>query len=216
MHAYAADARDRDAVAPILAVVSVLLAMSLYALLTARQLSVPWWLDAPSVMGFYGLTRALYDKYLWRSPITARLGWGIPDIRGTWVGEIRSSSDGETTIPAVLFVQQSWSKLCVRLDTAESASISEAAALRCDESAHAGLSYEYLNEPKALSKKTMQIHRGSARLRLSPDGTQLTGEYFTGRGRRTMGEMVFHLKTRKVVGMEVALSQSNMQSSKPR
>lgn len=197
MHAYATDARDRETVPPLLAVLAVAATLLLNSVLAALKLAVPWWLDAPSVMGFYGTLHFAYDQYVWRSPISARLGWGIPDIHGIWSGEIHSAyRDRTTVVPAVFTVQQTWSKLCVRLETEQSTSISELAALNPNESTHAGLSYEYRNEPKNLSKRSMHAHRGSVRLTLSSDGKELTGDYFNGRDRGTTGSMHFSLKSR--------------------
>ena len=53
-----------------------------------------------------------------------------------------------------------------------------------------GLNYEYLSEPKALAADTMQAHRGTAHLRISDGRNKLTGSYYTGRGRGTVGEIL--------------------------
>ncbi len=209
MHAYATDARDRDYVHQFLAVLAVVAALALHWVIATLKITVPFWVDAPSVMGFYVMLRALYDRYLWHLRVFGMPLSEVPDLRGTWVGELRSDFGGGTIVPGVVLrVQQSWSKLAVRLQTEHSSSRSESATLNTDKSPHAGLSYTYLNEPNGLSVGTMELHRGSARLRLTADIDMLEGDYFSGRGRRNLGEMRFHRISRALVSREEALRTS--------
>jgi len=205
MHAYATDARDRDFMQPFLAVPAVVAALVLHWIIATLKFTVPFWVDAPSVMTFYGVLRALYDRYLWHLRIFSVPLSEVPDLRGTWAGELHSDFGGDTIVPGVLRVQQTWSKMVVRLQTEHSSSCSESATLNTDKSSHDGLSYAYLNEPRQLSVGTMEAHRGSARLRLTADGDTLEGDYFTGRGRRNIGEMQFHRISRDVLSREEAL-----------
>jgi len=71
---------------------------------------------------------------------------------------------------------------------------------------------EYINEPGTFSEQTMQAHRGTANLRLTPDGATLKGEYYTGRGRQSIGAMVFHKISTQFLTREIALKQANHSS----
>ena len=50
------------------------------------------------------------------------------------------------------------------------------------------LTYQYVNEPKAIAPSTMEMHKGTATLKLS--GSTLDGGYYTGRGRGEVGTVV--------------------------
>jgi hypothetical protein len=149
---------------------------------------VPWWVDTPAVFGFYGLLLWGLDAYLWRQPNVARL-LRVPDLRGPWHGSVRSSTDQfQQEHPITVVITQSWSALRIVMEGASSSSCSTAAHV----SEGAGtesfeIVYEYLNTPRSGTSATMHAHRGTAHLRLSSDGTALTGEYYTGRDRQTHG-----------------------------
>jgi hypothetical protein len=83
------------------------------------------------------------------------------------------------------------------------------AVVNTSKSSEAGLKYEYLNEPGTFSIPTMNAHRGTANLRLTSDGITLKGEYYTGRGRQTIGDMVFHKVSTQFITREIALKQAN-------
>lgn len=188
MHEYATDASDRSRAPIIFAVISVVIAIWIHS----RNLPVPWWVETPSYMAIYGIIYQVYERFLWR--------WfsGIPDLRGTWKGMIRSNYNGGTGIPASLHIQQNWKHICVRIKTGDSWSSSTMAALNTDSAREPGLKYEYLNEPNIRSVSTMQIHRGTARMRLLPDKVRLEGEYYTGRERMNTGSLEFKHVSRKI------------------
>jgi hypothetical protein len=102
MHSYATDAKDRESIPLWLAVLAVASTLSLNYLLQALQLQVPWWIDAPSVMGFYGIWYTVFDSFLWRLQLGFIHFSDIPDIRGTWVGVIKSTYGGETKVSKVI------------------------------------------------------------------------------------------------------------------
>lgn len=184
MHYYASDSAFRGANAFFaLAVVATLLAYGLSATLSALKVTPPWWMEIPSVLGVYGLVVAVYDHALWR------LLSNIPVLSGTWVGKISSSFDGEKETRCVARILQSWTRISVELETDQSLSRTTMAALFQGIAGESGLNYEYLSEPKALATDTMQAHRGTAHLRISDGCNKLTGSYYTGRGRGTVGEI---------------------------
>lgn len=210
MHTYATDAKDRESIPLWLAALAVAAALFLNYLLKALNLQVPWWIDAPSVMGFYGLFYTLFDKFLWRLRFKAIHLSEIPNIRGTWVGIVKSSHGGGTEVRGVvLYVRQTWSKLSVQVETETSRSFSTMAVVNTINASESGLKYEYINEPGTFSVPTMQAHRGTANLRLTPDGNTLKGEYYTGRGRQNIGDMVFHRVSAQFLTRETALKQAN-------
>jgi len=210
MHTYSTDAKDRESIPLWLAAFAVAATFFLNYLLKALNLQVPWWIDAPSVMGFYGLLYESFDNFLWRLQFQSIHLSEIPNIRGTWVGDVRSSYGGGTEVHGViLYVRQTWSKLSVQVETETSRSFSTMAVVNTSNSSESGLKYEYVNEPGTFNVQTMQTHRGTASLRLTLDGATLKGEYYTGRGRQNIGDMVFHKVSARFLTRETALTQAN-------
>ncbi|MGD1702628.1 hypothetical protein [Dapis sp. BLCC M229] len=63
MHAYATNAKDRETIPLYIAAISVMAALLLSSVVKNLQWQVPWWLDAPSVMGFYGIFYQAFEKF---------------------------------------------------------------------------------------------------------------------------------------------------------
>lgn len=190
MHLYATDADEKRAVASVLAVLSVGATLLFQSALDAAKLLVPWWVDAPSVVGFFGLLHLLFDSYLWRVKLGAVRFSRIPNLSGEWSGTVRSSFDGVSTETQVtVHIVQTWSRIAIKLETERSRSKSLIAAVSTEESGQHGVTYEYLNEPKPGALSTMHAHRGTAHLYLSVDGTVLDGDYYTGRDRHSSGHL---------------------------
>ena len=214
MHAYATNAPDRKSIPVWLAFFAVVATLLLNFILKSIKLEVPWWVDAPSVMGFYGLIYQWFDKFLWSQKFEFISLSSIPNLKGTWVGTIHSSYGGGTDVPGViLYIRQTWTGINVRLVTQTSSSYSIMAAVNTHNSSEPSLKYEYMNEPSALSVDTMNAHRGTTNLQLSPDGKELVGDYFTGRGRQSLGTMEFRLISRQYLTREEALRQAGSSST---
>jgi len=67
-----------------------------------------------------------------------------------------------------------------------------------------GLVYEYANDPRPDATVTMHAHRGLAFLRLSVDGKQMQGDYYTGRDRANYGSMQLRRLSPKRLDFQVA------------
>jgi hypothetical protein len=205
MHAYATDI-DRKTVPIVLAVISIGITLFFLYLIQTLKINIPWWIDTPSVMGFYGILYALYDRVLWRQHLGGLRLSQIPEVSGVWAGELTSSYNNGTKIAIVFTIEQTWSRISIRTETETSTSSTTMAALNTDEYLDPGLKYEYLSEPGAFATPTMQIHRGTGHLRLSADGKMLTGDYYTGKGRQTFGTIELHLVSTSKVSRVEALS----------
>ena len=193
MHPYATDSSEGKFVPLYVAGLSILAAWILHRALGTLQFTIPWWIDAPSVIGFYGLFYTIFDKYIWRIRILRTIGVvKVPDSNGTWKGHVASSYDEHATKhDATIKIVQTWTKISIILETNYSNSHSQIAAVITENPNGTILSYEYINEPVPNAEQTMHIHRGTARLTLQPDGTVLEGEYYTGRDRENFGILKF-------------------------
>src|SRR5260370_30832595 len=81
MHGYSTDSSERRIVPLLLALLAIALAWATSKILAATHLGVPWWMDAPSSMAFYGALYTLFDRYLWRNSFAHKLGLArIPNL----------------------------------------------------------------------------------------------------------------------------------------
>ena len=199
MHGYSTDSGERRVVPFLLASVAIALAWVSSRILALTHLFVPWWLDAPSSLAFYGMLNALFDSYLWRSSLIAKLGLvRIPNLAGQWHGYLVSSFDGhEKRHRLVITISQSWTHIAVFLTTATSMSRSCAAVIQVDDPEGVALIYQYQNQPLADAMKTMHMHYGTAMLRVR-NGDCLVGDYYAGRDRRTFGRIYCRRQLRGV------------------
>src|SRR5215471_17676877 len=95
MHGYSIDSNERRVVPLALAILAIGFAWMSAKLLAALHLSFPWWLDAPSSLAFYAVFYALFDQYLWRTPVVRKLALSrTPNLAGLWRGFLTSSFDG--------------------------------------------------------------------------------------------------------------------------
>lgn len=103
------------------------------------------------------------------------MGWLHPEFLRRWerIVEVR--------------IIQDWTHLLVTLKGEHSKSRSVVASLLiCDTTV---LAYEFENEPFPGARETMHAHRGYTRLELTTDGSVLSGDYYSGRDRQTIGSI---------------------------
>jgi hypothetical protein len=141
------------------------------------------------VVGFYGFLYAWFDRRLWRAKWLRKIGLiGVPDLSGEWHGFVKSSYDSSTEDHDVsLTIHQTWTHLCVLLRAGESRSRSVIGAIHVEEPEGPALVYEYRNEPDSLAVDTMHVHHGTAHLTFDSADDSLSGDYYTGRDRKTHG-----------------------------
>jgi len=191
MHPYATDSNERQMITFGLAVLAIGIAWALFRLFALVNFTVPWWLDAPSTMGIFGLFYTAFDKALWRQGWVRRIGLvKVPDLEGRWQGHVRSSFDQNSREHEVsVRIKQSWTRISLVLESTNSASKTLVGSLQVDTPDGSVLSYQYRNEPKPDALGTMQIHYGTARLVLR-DAVVLDGDYYSGRGRQQYGSII--------------------------
>jgi len=190
MHEYSSDAPDRTRAPLALAGIAILFAYGGSLLRERLHFDPPWWLwlEPPSLAGLYWLLHSGFDRWLWRMRVFGWRASAVRDLRGTWVGTLTSSHAKERHVPVVLWIDQTWTRLRVRTATEQSTSRSLSAAVLTDDAAEPGLSYQYVNDPKAFAAVPgMESHRGTASFVFSSEEDSLEGEYYTGRGRENYG-----------------------------
>lgn len=160
---------------------------------------------ALSAGAIYGGLIFLYERWGWRWLST------LTNLNGTWAGNITTTHNGGTSVPCVMRVRQTWTRIAIELETEQSRSRTTMSALYEDQPGDVGLKYEYVSEPKNLAVQTMQAHRGVCTLAITSSSkgnrTSLSGDYFTGRGRETRGEITLHRVSRELLGFDAALKK---------
>jgi hypothetical protein len=96
MHPYTADVPDRR-IAPItIGAIAIFMALGLSRLLGIVNVSPPWWIDTPSVLGFYWPLWRIYDRWGWKWRLGPFALSVIRDFSGSWSGVVTSSYQGES------------------------------------------------------------------------------------------------------------------------
>lgn len=192
MHQYSIDTTERSTVPLFIAVAAILAAWGLSAALDAFGLTVPWWFDAPSVMGFYALFYSLFDNYIWRWSFLRLIRVvKAPIIGGEWTGSCVSSFNN-TTHDVSLSIKQTWTTIQIVLTAPSSQSHSLVAAIVMETPGGPTLNYQYQSEPRSGSHEGMHIHYGTTRLSVKQD--LLEGEYYSGRDRQNTGTLSLQRK----------------------
>ncbi len=200
MHPFATDSNERQQIIVVLACLSVACAYGLDMFFKARQITAPWYVDVPSVFGFFGTLYWAFDNVIWKVPLLHRLGLvKVPNLGGQWSGELRTSFDQLAQTHAVdVTIAQTWTRIGVAVQTPHSSSCSHIGGIVVGSVGGPVLTYEYANEPNPQARSTMQAHRGVARLtyREQSGVALLEGEYYSGRGRANQGTLRLERKSK--------------------
>lgn len=204
MHGYASDNFFRGPkVYFAFGVAAIAAASAFRALVAIPQLAGRIDAAALSAGVIYGGLIFLYERWGWRWLST------IKNLSGTWAGTITTTHNGGTSVPCVMRVRQTWTRMAIELETEQSRSRTTMAALYDDQPGDVGLKYEYVSEPRNLAVQTMHTHRGVCTLAIATDSKEprLSGDYFTGRGRETRGEITLHRMSRDLLSFDAALKK---------
>ena len=155
----------------------------------------------PTAITIYAFIGVIFVKWIWRWPIFQ--GWliKIPDLQGTWRGELKSDWINPEThqpippIPVILVIRPTFSNINCTLMTKESSSYSTTASINAAVNGEElYLTYNYTNRPKATLRDRSAIHDGAAILKIikQPERT-LEGEYWT--SRKTRGDITLKFKS---------------------
>ena len=188
MHYYVTDSNDKDKLTWLNIILSLVLAYCTSLIIIKMSWNNFWWLDIPSVFGYYGILNYFLNKYVWKwKKIRSILFINTPNLNGIWQGNLSSSFNNHTQkINVKVNIKQSLTKMAISFESEQSRGHSIIATLLIDDVGSRALRYEYLNEPKIDSPETMHMHRGTSHLILVDDHT-LDGDYYSGRDRVQRG-----------------------------
>lgn len=192
MHPYATDSNERRMVPCSIALVSLIAALVFGKLLESATFTVPWWFDSPAVIGFYSIFYFLFEKSFWKHKIFQKMGIAkLPNLNGTWKGYVISSFDEHSKKHDTTFtIRQDWNRISIVGEFKMSRSHSSTASIIVDDKNGITVNYDYMNEPFSYATQTMEIHRGFNTLTLKSNGKEMSGTYYSGRGRQNTGQLV--------------------------
>jgi hypothetical protein len=190
MHPYVSEARNRGGLYIGVAVVAVACAFASSKLIDLLEIQVPWWVETPSVLGFYGVFWKSFDLWWWPTRFSRTLGWTTaPDLRGEWDATVTTTfADKPAGSTGTATIRQTSSRLRVSIRWEKSSSYSVAGVVQNSPTAAPELIYQYVNRPDPDAVSTMHTHRGTAWLEMRGPG-EMIGEYFSGRDREQWGHM---------------------------
>ncbi len=192
MHAFSIDRDERALVFFYLAAAAIALGYGTHLIIARWIPGLPWEIDPPTAITWFGVLRGWFDKKLWR----VRFGkWRlsrIPDLNGKYVGTLRGRFQGVfRTTDIDVVIEQTWSGIRIEGETISTTAKSEMAFISIDESE---LRYEFSNEPKPDKVGVRTPHRGTSFYKISGEG--LVGGYYNYGGSSTDGA----IKLRRVSG----------------
>lgn len=187
MHAYSF-AGDRLRAFGLIAFLAVIFAITANTVSDKVGLGPPWLVSAPTVAAVFGILYGVVDKWAWRWPLLRVTGViNTPVVSGHYEGRLRSSYQN-TELPITIDIEQTWTRLIVRLKVLSpqsSDSISLAAALRDVGQHRAQLTYVYRNTVRpGFAEPDMNDHDGTAELTIDAVDHTATGRYYNYRGRQ--------------------------------
>jgi len=156
----------------------------------------------PEAISIYAIVGIIFVRWVWRWHPLQNWLIKIPDLQGTWRGELRSdwvdpkTQKGIRPIPAMLVIKQNFSKIDCLLMTKESESYAVSANFNLAPNGDLYLAYSYTNRPKANLRGRSPMHDGAALVKVIRKPTlMLEGEYWT--NRKTKGEMTLRFESRE-------------------
>lgn len=180
-----------------LPLISFFLAKGFYALFP----NLPFWIETLSPLLAYGILYAIFEKYIWHWKIFKVFGIvSVPDLRGRWKGKQRSSykeNGNNVEVHSCLEISQTFSKIFVRAYYERSQSENVVANF-AELNEEIYLFYTYDNEPNSLKSGTMQVHKGTVKLKYIKKENKLIGVYFNSIGNN--GEINFELEQYNLLG----------------
>lgn len=190
-HPYATDSTERKSVMFWLAIISVVICYGIYFYLERKQVSLSYWVSAPSVFGVFGLLYLIFNEWLWKWNLLHKIRLvNVPVLDGKWEGYLKSSFDNyQSEKQITISIYQSWTEVLIVLETDSSSSYSSTASIITINPHCFTLTYEYVNTPTPAALETMHMHIGTTTLEYKQHSKEMVGCYYSGRDRKNVGDI---------------------------
>jgi hypothetical protein len=154
---------------------------------------------ALSVMCLFALG---FVKWFWKMPFLPQWLVQIPNLNGTWIGQLHSTWVHPETkerigpIQIALVIDQTFLRCTCTLFTKESSSTSYESGFVIGDDNSRRLSFSYTNSAKVAHRERSGTHNGTALLRIvNRPYRALEGEYWT--NRNTTGDISLRFETKE-------------------
>lgn len=192
MHYFSVESNERIKVFSTVSFISIFLSWALNKVCYLFSLEIPWWIDAPSVIGFFTFLIIAFNLVFWKVEWIKKIfGIATPNISGSWKGYFKTGYENyETEIPASLEIEQNWMKILIEFKTSSSTSKSMSANI-VKRSGIFEILYSYDNYPKGGQTETLVPHKGFVIANYDPNRGIIEGQYFTDPHRKNNGIFEF-------------------------
>lgn len=177
---------SRIQLSALLAAAALLWALAL--VIQGVAVSPAWFRPFSLVLAALVLLVTIVDRWAWRLRFLQPWLVHVPDLRGTWCAEIRSSNPKQDSLTGYMVIRQTLSSISLRLFTEESASeILASRVLKADDGTFS-IAGVYRNTPRLSVRDRSPVHHGGLLLAVSGDpAASLYGQYWT--DRSSQGEI---------------------------
>lgn len=192
MHSYAIFDHDRVSIGRWLGVVALFISIGISQGITELYKLTGWeaftQLTITAGIVYFGL-HWIFNKIVWKYYFSK-----IPDLSGTWAIDGKTLDErGNTKYewPALLDIEQNWTKISIALKTKKSQSQSYTATLFRASGTQTGwvLSYSYKNAPELEQTHELHSHKGFCEVEFDKNLNSGKATYFNSAGRKTYGIM---------------------------
>lgn len=157
--------------------------------------------QVPNAITIITIGTVFFIKWLWKLPVFKHWLVCIPNLNGTWVGEIQStwvdpkSNKSPPPIKVMLTIKQSLFCISCVMQTAEMKSYSSAEGFQIDPERQINqLAYIYTSKPGQLVQHRSPSHDGAIIFDILTITKKLVGEYWTGRKTTGTIDLKFYSK----------------------
>lgn len=175
---------------------------TVFLILAGVSISKEFFDPLSKVVGIIVIILLLFDKWLWKLPFLHPWFVSVPDVSGTWKGQIISTWKDEKTgepiepIDAFLVIYQTYSSINLRMITKDSKSDLLSGNFIHNQAGPNKIAGIYNNIPNLMIREKSPIHYGGLLLEIHTDeNTLLDGEYWT--DRDTKGTLKFDKRVNK-------------------
>jgi hypothetical protein len=150
-------------------------------------------LAAPSAIAAFGALYYTVDHWLWSVKVFGFSISPLPSLKGEWSVTIKPKQEaGEPAriIHGTAHIEQTWTQFQIQITVENGTAESLLAALDV-KGTKPTLVYQYRYTPRGDAPDAKQEHQGIATLAVEHDGSRMEGPFYTGRGRRNIGQAIF-------------------------
>lgn len=155
------------------------------------EFTIPVWVETPSIFGLFGVFFALFDRYFWKYRVIKVFGLPkIPNLNGKWKATISRRDENDNEVKkkeSDVIINQNYSKFNLLMKDEGATSDVKMATFQISNPINRRIIYTYVCEPHATAPDEFQMHEGTTTLEIMEGDKEMSGNYYSGKGRRHHG-----------------------------